>query len=462
MSRSIHETRKMLDEIKKYDFGDNWRGRHEKRVIQNRLEIKRGIKSCVKLERNDVGEPAPPTPLDQIPIVVRDEGPYVHYPATPEDVRALMHRLPPGSCDKLRSVEFTLERSDDGPDYRIPKDVIGSVDPYIGRFKVQRYPGVYDSGVLGVYNTDRMRIQLYGYVYAPELPNRPELELILKCLMLSTFVHEIAHHQDRTMRIARGRWRMDCTRQNENYAERWQSEWDCDYVVPFVQETYPEKVNRLLDWLETETDIHLTLPMLFGVREDPKDIPCFVEIAPVIKAIADHKPEHEIRKIMITEIYRGDLDAKALEEIDRLLSENGPDHELFTMKGNVLRSQKKFDAAHEEFCRALAIAPTYMRAWDLLVIVNDDQKNWPEAVKNAEHAIALYQQHGETGPSLNYFLRAVAKMEMGDLDGAEAAINETEAVFSQVKSERIRVDALIGIGTLRKGLQKMRGEPNKK
>ncbi|MEN6625706.1 MAG: hypothetical protein ABFD69_05695 [Candidatus Sumerlaeia bacterium] len=454
MSRSIHQTRKMLSEIMKYDFGDNQHVRREKLLAKADLERKRRIKSRVKLERGDVSEPVPPTPIDQIPIIVRDEGPFVHYPATPDDIRAIMHRLPPGSCDKLRNIEFTLDRSGDEPSYMIDKNDIGPPDPYIGRFTVQRYPGVYDSGTFGVYDSATLKIQLYGYVYAPDLPNRSELEIFLKCHMLSTFVHEIAHHQDRTTRIARGRWRMDQMRKGENYAELWQSEWVCDCAVPYINETYPVEVNRLLDWLENETGIRLTLAMLYGERLD--GVPCFIEIAPIIKAIAARESRYEIQKKLVREMWEGYFHERALEELDRLLPEHESDHEIFRLKGRVLRSLEQFDTACEAVRRALAINPADMPAWDLLVILNDDQKDWPEAVKNAECAIALYRQQGETGPSLNYFLRAAARMKMGDLDGAQAAADEMEAIFQPVKDEQTRINALMGVDLLRQELQEKR------
>lgn len=456
MSRSIHETRKMLAEIMKYDFSTDWRSHHEKRMIENRLRKKRSIKSHVTLDRSNVDPSISPTPLDQIPIVVRDEGHFVHYPASPEDVCALMHRLPPGSCDKLHRIELTLDRFED--EYDSSND--SAVDPYIGRFSVQDYPGVYSSGVYGDYDKNTMNMHLYGYVYGPDLPHRDKMGFLLKCRVLSTFVHEIAHHQDRTTRMARGRWRMDMERKDEKYACGQQDEWDFDYVIPYVEETYPAEVNRLLDWLEKETGIRLTLSMIFGGRNE--DVGWFLELDPIFKSIAANDEKYEIRRKLIIELFWAGPYEKALEEIDRFLPEHPSDHELITLKARILRDQKQFSAAREVFRQALAIAPQYMDAWKFLVYLDDDERNWPEAIKDAEHAIGLYQQQNELGPFVIYMCRVIAMMELGDLDGAETAINETEALFSQVKSERIRVNALIGVDKMRKELRKKRGEPNKK
>lgn len=452
MSRSVHVTRKMLAEIMKYDFGENWRGRAEKSKAKARLEKKRRIKSSVMVERDDASDPAPPTPIDQIPIVMRDEGPFVHYPATPGDVRALMRRLPPGSCDKLQGVEFTIDRYDHDSD----DDADGPIDPFIGRFRIQRYPGVYYSRALGMYNLRTMKIQLYGYVYAPDLSNRNEIELILKCRTLSCFIHELAHHQDRTTRMARGRWIMDDIQKGEDYAESWQDEWNCDYTVPFIQDTYPVEVNRLLDWLENETETRLTLPMIFGER-DQRGTPRSLDINTVVDAILDRREKYEIQKELAWAFYEAKYYERALEGIERIPPDHSSDPELLVLKARVLLRLKQFDQSYDAVRRALAIDPKLDMS-NFLVMLFYRQKNWPEALRNAEHVIELNRQRNETAYFPIYAVRAEAKMSMGDLDGAEAAIDEAEAVFRQSKDENERADALDGVADLRELLKDKRSE----
>ena len=62
----------------------------------------------------------------------------------------------------------------------------------------------------------------------------------LKGEMLATLLHEVAHHQDWMMRVARGRWRMDDATQREIYAEKVAGEWWQSCVVDYRLEAARE------------------------------------------------------------------------------------------------------------------------------------------------------------------------------------------------------------------------------
>ena len=70
-------------------------------------------------------------------------------------------------------------------------------------------PGVWLPVIYGTYDPESKAVELFGCVTAPDAHLSPEQTLELRFQMLRTLVHELAHHSDRTQRVARGRWRMD-------------------------------------------------------------------------------------------------------------------------------------------------------------------------------------------------------------------------------------------------------------
>src|SRR5690242_17312273 len=92
MSRSEHATRRSPR-----DHGD--------------LPRKRRIKWLSARERRAAAHELPPVDPGSIAIVVRDRGPYVHYPASADDVRAILHRVPPGAVDGIGTIELDLYRA---------------------------------------------------------------------------------------------------------------------------------------------------------------------------------------------------------------------------------------------------------------------------------------------------------------------------------------------------------------
>jgi hypothetical protein len=112
MSRSEHATRREPG-----DPGD--------------LERKRHVKALVARERLQPRPPWPEVVADAVPITVEDhEGPFVHHPASVDDLRAVIARLPPGSMDGIAGIELCLGR--------LPADSADleddAIDPLVGRF----------------------------------------------------------------------------------------------------------------------------------------------------------------------------------------------------------------------------------------------------------------------------------------------------------------------------------------
>jgi hypothetical protein len=206
--------------------------------------LKRAIKSAVREEREAPRRAEPPVDPDAIPIRVLDEGEFVHYPASPDDLRAVMRALPPGTLDGLASVDLSLGASDQPRPGSI-KGLEG--DPFTGRPGREHPSGIFSGDHLAGYK--RGRIGVYAFVYDRTHPSRTVWEVALRADMLESLVHEVAHHDDRTRRFARGRWIMARKVVNERYARRLENEWADQYVLPYVREQYPEEVDALRGWL---------------------------------------------------------------------------------------------------------------------------------------------------------------------------------------------------------------------
>ena len=106
MSRSIHRTRRELEDLERGDAADSERRVRELTKLHNELQKKRRIKSQVRNLRRSSGEPVP-TSVEAIPIREFEASRHNHYPATPNDIRAVLRSLPAGtSVGVLRTSEI--------------------------------------------------------------------------------------------------------------------------------------------------------------------------------------------------------------------------------------------------------------------------------------------------------------------------------------------------------------------
>jgi hypothetical protein len=262
MARSIHATRRDRETLHRTDFADPERKAEQAKQIRQALTTKRTIKAQVAEQRQ--AQPMPPTGLDVLPIFVHNAGAFVHFPAGPEDLRAVMARLPRGVLDGTGAITLSLgtdaQRDENGqfPDYL-------DRDPFTGRTGYETLPGVFTGRVLGQHFPDSAQIFVYACVYDPAaLPVGGGWELYLRLRMLSTFVHEVAHRFDASARVARGRWRRDREEAREIYAEHRQQEWTQQIVVPYLEETYPDEVAAFLAWVTHHGGTPLSLGFLAG------------------------------------------------------------------------------------------------------------------------------------------------------------------------------------------------------
>lgn len=266
MSRSFHTTRRDVDEAGQLSYSDESKRVSAIEKLKEDLETKRNTKRQVRSQRNGDFSCVTPTPIELIPIEVRDQSEFVHYPVSAEDIRDLLARMPAGIADGLRKITLCLDAEQPDPPEK-PWLAEPKKDPYVGRYGFELLPGIFYGWCLGSYFPAKAEIRLNSYIYDPKLPDRSLWECYVRLHMLMTFVHEMGHHYDFTFRIGRGRWRGDKTENAEIYAENMQHQWLQDYVIPFLEDKYAVEVNVLKSWIEDQVGIAISLDLLAG---DPR------------------------------------------------------------------------------------------------------------------------------------------------------------------------------------------------
>jgi len=202
-----------------------------------------------------------------IPIRVCDESDFVHYPASAQDIRSVLRALPQGVSDGLTAIELCLGARDQSRDEEEEWAASPELDPYVGRPGYEILPGVFAGSVLGTYYPGQDKLRVYAYVGAPEALDPIPVGFYLRLRMLTTFVHEVAHHYDFSARIARGRWLAEARDQVEIYAERVQHDWLTKYVVPWLVRDDLDQWQAFNRWVREKVGLELPVEVLLG---DPR------------------------------------------------------------------------------------------------------------------------------------------------------------------------------------------------
>jgi tetratricopeptide (TPR) repeat protein len=206
-------------------------------------------------------------PPATIPIRVRDESDFVHYPASEEDICSVLRALPQGVTDGLTGIELCLGEKDQSR-YREGEWVaLPEVDPYVGRQGYEILPGVFTGNVLGTYYPGQAKLRINAYVCEEEALDSIPVGFYLRMCMLMTLVHEVAHHYDFSSRTARGRWLADARDKVEIYAERVEHDWFSKYVVPCLSRDYPDQWQAFNRWVREKAGLELPVGVLLG---DPR------------------------------------------------------------------------------------------------------------------------------------------------------------------------------------------------
>ena len=398
MARSIHTTRRNVRDHARDDHGDRDQARAEGQRLRAELATKRRIKAQVAAER--AREPLDGAVVDPatIPIVVEDVGEHVHHAASPEDILAILRRLPPGVADGLTSITLLPSRAlEDG-----------------GR-------------VLGCYFPDRACIELYADDLEPEQPFRPFQALHLKLRALATLAHEVAHHHDHTARVARGRWRADHDDQQEIYAERMEHAWFEEVVIPYLEQAYAAELARLRAWMIEHGGAALPLALLAGdprvTRKGGRRVfrwGVSGALETLFADVAAGADPVETRIAFATELHYADEYAIPRAILAGVLAEHPTHHPALTLLADIDVHEGLHRAAEALSREVLARDPDDLEAWIVLVDALCGQTRWADVVAAATRAIACACAADSLTDAARLLRdRARAHLELGDHAGVE-------------------------------------------
>jgi tetratricopeptide (TPR) repeat protein len=454
LSRSIHTTHRDHRRRREEEFADEAAHREQLERIADELQQKRLIKELVRKERASLPASArPPLPVQAIPIRESDASERVHYPAGPEDLRAVLERLPPGTCHGL-SIQLCL-----GKQFQeeLTPGESPERDPWVGRASAELLPDVFWGLAGGTYWHEAARIDLYAHVYDPALlgapEQRPMWELYLKLRMLSVLVHEVAHHQDATQRIARGRWRMDDSARNEVYAERTQALWVRQYVVPWLSERYPDEVGALQAWLVQHGGIALPLELLAGTwRLDTGGEPVpryFMTEADafenLVRAVRAGEPPLACQIEFARDLHYCDSFEEALAILEGVLAREPGHLDALTLQADVLVHLERYELAGAIIEGVLSQRPQDSDAWMVQSDVLLAQARW-EALREASQQAQQVTEPLGWQWAIFLLREARAMLELG------APVQGTlQRLTRATPSARLQADGLFALSLLRGG-----------
>lgn len=445
MSRSIHETQASLWHKSKEDHKDKARQSEALDEHRDRLFKKRRIKHSVRQDRLPHARPIAHVPPTTIPVVVQDVGPCIHHPVPPPDLHAFMARIPEDAYLGLRCIRLCLgkQRMEEHAE-RSPTDddEVPPRDPHTGRLGGELMEGVYSGSLLGSYHRNGA-LELYAYVLDPQVRHRQTIEFYLLAVGLRTFAHELAHHRDRMVRVARGTWRMDHMEKVEEYAETTEAEWFFEHVIPFLEEHRPKEVETFLSWVEAYGGMRLPLRTVFSMSGGI--LHCLEEFLSRVVEGAEPPQSHTVLARMLC--YT-DLNTECLEACQRLLLLEPDDREPLMLKAHSLLKMEREHEAVEVTRKVLSSHPRDTEAWNLTFNGLIYSGNWDELLAAAETAEATARSAAEgdanaalVGLALRAHIRAQANL--GRPEPAAAKLAEAlrmNAADSGYRQKRIRME----------------------
>lgn len=386
MSRSIHTTRRDREKAHRAVYRDEAKKSEDIRLIDQSLDRKRLTKESVRDVRRMSPAPFTPVDVDAIKISTIDESQYVHYPAGVKDLTGVMRRLPPGILNGIASIALSLGAEVQEEAARVGKKG-EAPDPWTGRLGYEGLPGVFNGRILGQRDSEA-HIMLYAYVYDPENPGLRNWMILLRWWSLATFVHELAHHFDHTQRVARGRWLAEGERKVEGFAEGIEYEWTQKYVVPYLEETYPDEVGTTRRWIADHGGVMLPLSALAA---DPRVTENGIvgvfnirrTIEELVSDIAKGTTLTETRLNFARELHYAEIYEPALKVITDLLEAEPGNLEALTLRADIFVHQRRFEDAVAIARAVVAKSPSSLAAWKVSADANEGLEKWDQVIEAA-------------------------------------------------------------------------------
>lgn len=370
MSRSFHTTRRHLEEAEKHNYSDAETRAASIRRLTERLLKKRLTKGMTKESRRRRDTP-PPMPAAMVPICVRDESDFVHYPASKEDICSVLQALPQGVTDGLTEIELCLGEKDQSlrgeEEWATPPEV----DPYVGRQGCEILSGVFSGNVLGVYYPGQTKLRVNAYVCRHEALDPIPVGFYLRMCMLMTLVHEVAHHYDFSSRTARGRWLADARDKVEIYAEQVQHDWFSKYVVPCLMRDYLDEWQAFHEWVREKVGLELSVEVLLGdprttARGDGITLRAFFDTGQAFQefltAVQQGRDLQKARLDFARDLHYADHYETALRIIDLLIRTDRDNIDALVLQADIFNHMGRYEDALDISRRVLQREPQWVEA----------------------------------------------------------------------------------------------------
>lgn len=376
-----------------------------------------------KSRKNNTTSLIPLTPIEVIPIQMVDSHKYLHYLLSPEDIRNVLKRLPPSLTDGLDSIHLELGKE---IQEELVEDNFGiepEPDPFLGRKGYEIMPGIYISRCRGVYEPWTNRIRIFGYVY-DQIPHQQIIELHLRLQMFSVLAHELAHHQDCLRRFKHGKWSYSQTENRENYANANQYTIFNRYIIPYIEETYPQQVEELNRWIKYYGGITLPLNMLVNdarATVKGRKINLSVFFGNIFENLLSNvleglDPAYTRIELASDLHYQQHYDL-ALGILENILKNDSNNLDAITLKADIYEHMELYDEAVVFAKKAISIEKNFSDALQVLALVYSAQKQWNKLLKTSSKLIDVSNPKDIFDYTSALHFRARAKYHLQDFEG---------------------------------------------
>jgi len=426
MSRSVHKTRRHLEEIRRWDYSDKQRRREDVQLTEEDLQQKRRYKGRVQRVRaRSNGAGGSPTALR---VTIEEGHPFVHHLLTAEDVKGLLSRLP---ADVRPIVQAVHLRSGIHEDHM--RGDGAEPDPFTGRYGFETEGVIWVPRLLGRYRVKPGEIDLFGYVYDDAKLRVPEVQKVVLWLRhAQTLAHEVAHCWDSVNRTARDRWALDEEYRYEDYADESARKWLLEVAVPYFQQEHAQAAHAFELWIENHMGIHVTIHRvaadvdrsMWGVAEG------LLEVAAKWSA-AD---ELLLRIDLAEQFHFVDDFGPARQALEGVLAERPDDERAVILMGDIAVHEEDWQRALQWTANALRLAPVNEDAHIDRVDALIGAQRWSEGVAACDLALRLTGTSAATSANLR-LERALCLMELGEF--AKAG-EELDTVIAQGLPLRVK------------------------
>jgi hypothetical protein len=387
MARSIHDTWGVLQRVNQADWSDPDVPRAIKAEMRKNLRRQHVLRQNERRRRRGGAAPPPPLDLERLPIIVEDSAPYAFYPASEEDIRAVLARLAPGSLDGLQAIRLCVDKREGKAAW--PRD------PFTGRRRFEVIRGVYTSPVLGTYNRATATIRLHAYLCDPGAvgPFLPYFKMVA----LSTLVHEAAHHFDRTFRVARSRWNIGDQEKHEDYAYGREDKLTKKIVSRYVLQRYASECAELERWVEEHGGTALGPPGFLVIGSTSLLKRAFLAL---VRSVLAGDERDASRVVFARELHRVGGNKPAGEIVRAVLANRPDDAGALAVSACIAQCEGRDFELAESLCRrAIASDPSCPEARIALARGYAIQERWDRAATACEEGLSVLVagdvEHGE-------------------------------------------------------------------